>query len=156
MEDMPIPERRRIEAAILGQVYEVLKERHGEAEAKAVIGAAVSKSAIEQGKGFAEALGRAPDFTDFDALMALWTAEDALRVEKIALSEDRMAFNVTRCRYAEMYREMGHGEIGDLLSCNRDGGFCVGYNPEMELTRSQTIMQGADHCDFRYRMKGAG
>lgn len=156
MKDMPILERRRIEAAILGQVYEALKERHGEAEAKAVIGAAVSKSAIEQGKGFAEALGRAPDFTDFDALMALWTAEDALRIEKIGVSAERMDFNVIRCRYAEMYREMGLGEIGHLLSCNRDGDFCVGYNPEMELTRSQTIMQGADRCDFRYRMKREG
>ena len=48
---------------------------------------------------------------------------------------------------------MGMGHIGHLLSCNRDGHFCVGYNPKMQLTRTQTIMQGADHCDFRYRLK---
>ena len=48
---------------------------------------------------------------------------------------------------------MGLGDIGDLLSCNRDGDFCIGYNPEMELERTQTIMKGASHCDFRYRMK---
>jgi hypothetical protein len=52
-----------------------------------------------------------------------------------------------------MYRDMGLGEIGHLLSCNRDGDFCIGYNPNMELTRTQTIMKGASHCDFRYRMK---
>ena len=45
---------------------------------------------------------------------------------------------------------MGLGEIGGLLSCNRDGAFCEGYDPKLKLHRSQTIMQGASHCDFRY------
>jgi len=26
-----------------------------------------------------------------------------------------------------------------------------GFGPEIKLTRTQTIMQGASHCDFRYR-----
>ena len=26
---------------------------------------------------------------------------------------------------------MGIGEIGDLLSCQRDGDFCIGYNAEI-------------------------
>ena len=52
-----------------------------------------------------------------------------------------------------MYTEMGLGEIGHLLSCNRDELFIVGYNPDIELTRTQTIMGGAHHCDFRYRAK---
>ena len=45
---------------------------------------------------------------------------------------------------------MGLGEIGHLLSCNRDGAFCEGYDPKLKLERSQTIMQGASHCDFDY------
>ncbi|MFX8852579.1 L-2-amino-thiazoline-4-carboxylic acid hydrolase, partial [Acinetobacter baumannii] len=65
--------------------------------------------------------------------------------------ETHFDFNVVRCRYAEMYRQMGLGEIGPLLSCNRDGAFCDGYDPKLKLTRSQTIMEGASHCDFRYR-----
>ena len=59
-------------------------------------------------------------------------------------------FDVERCRYAEMYKEMGLGEIGHLLSCQRDATFCQGYDPRLKFTRSQTIMQGASHCDFRY------
>ena len=31
--------------------------------------------------------------------------------------------------------------------------FDPGYNPKMELTRTQTIMKGAPYCDFRYRLK---
>ncbi|HLY00558.1 MAG TPA: L-2-amino-thiazoline-4-carboxylic acid hydrolase, partial [Roseiarcus sp.] len=60
-------------------------------------------------------------------------------------------FNVRRCRYAETYRAMGLGAIGDILSCNRDGSFCEGYDPRIEFSRTQTIMAGASHCDFRYR-----
>ena len=25
-----------------------------------------------------------------------------------------------------------------------------GFNPDLKLTRTQTIMQGASHCDFRF------
>ena len=151
--DMPIIARRRIEAEILKHVYDVLRESHGEETARAAIGAAVSRSAIQQGERFRAALGRDPGFADFAAIMPNWTTGDSLRVEIKAQDAERFDFDVTRCRYAEMYRQMGLGEIGHLLSCNRDGDFCVGYNPKMELTRTHTIMQGAKSCDFRYRMK---
>ena len=36
---------------------------------------------------------------------------------------------------------MGLGDIGDILSCNRDGAFYEGYDPRIELTRTQTIMR---------------
>jgi len=62
----------------------------------------------------------------------------------------RYVFHVTRCRYAEMYRDMGLGDIGHLLSCQRDGTFCEGYDKRLKLKRTQTIMQGASHCDFSY------
>lgn len=153
MQEMPILQRRRIEAMVLKHVYEVIRERSGEEEAQAVIGQAVTNAAIDHGKGFAEALGRKPDLEDFLAIMPLWTKDDALQIEVLEASKDKLDFNVTRCRYSEMYKEMGLGDIGHLLSCNRDGDFCIGYNPDMELTRTQTIMKGASHCDFRYRMK---
>ena len=152
--DMPIIARRRIEAEILKHVYDVLRESHGEEAARSAIGAAVSRSAIQQGERFRAALGRDPGFEDFAAIMPNWTANDSLRIDIKAQDAERLDFDVTRCRYAEMYRQMGLGEIGHLLSCNRDGDFCVGYNPKMELTRTHTIMQGAKSCDFRYRMKG--
>ncbi|WP_460275310.1 L-2-amino-thiazoline-4-carboxylic acid hydrolase [Celeribacter sp. ULVN23_4] len=153
LNDIPILLRRKIEAMILKHVFDVITERSGREEAEAVLDAAVSKSAIEQGAMLAEELGHVPDLTDFAAIQPNWTREDALRIETIEMSEEKMDFNVVKCRYAEMYQEMGLGDIGHLLSCNRDGDFCIGYNPEIEMTRTQTIMKGASHCDFRYRMK---
>lgn len=152
LNDIPILLRRRIEAMMLKHVLDVITERTGREEAEAVIGAACSKSAIEQGQMMAQALGHPPDLTDFAEIQPNWTREDALRIEIVEMSEEKMDFNVVKCRYAEMYQEMGLGDIGHLLSCNRDGDFCIGYNPEIEMTRTQTIMKGASHCDFRYRM----
>jgi hypothetical protein len=83
-------------------------------------------------------------------LQDLGTQDDALTIEILTATEERFDYNVHRCRYAETYREMGLGAIGHLLSCNRDGTFCQGYDPRIKLTRTQTIMGGASHCDFRY------
>jgi len=33
----------------------------------------------------------------------------------------------------------------------QDFPFAEGFASDIKLTRTQTIMQGASHCDFRYR-----
>ena len=45
---------------------------------------------------------------------------------------------------------MGLGHIGHLMSCNRDGTFCEGYDPNIKLDRQHTIMSGSPRCTFRY------
>ena len=150
---IPIIEQRRIEANVLASVYEELKARRGEAEARSVIGEAVTRAAIRQGESFAGELDHPANFTDFSAILPNWTAGGALEMTVLEAGPETLSFNVTRCRYAEMYRAMGLGDIGDLLSCNRDGAFCEGFNPKMKLSRTQTIMSGASHCDFRYSME---
>jgi hypothetical protein len=155
MSDAPAPlpmiERRRIEATMLRHVYETLKESHGKAVAQATVAAAVRRSSVEQAAEMAKQAEGGTSLDSFAAIQSLWTMGDALTVEPVERTATTLAFNVTRCRYAEMYRDMGLGEIGHLLSCQRDGTFCEGYDPKLKMTRTQTIMQGASHCDFRYR-----
>jgi hypothetical protein len=153
MPTLSMLERRRIEAEMLKRVYDVLSEEQGRETAERILGEVVARAAVAQGESFRASLGKTPDLQDFAAILPLWTMEDALSIELLEEGRDKLDFNVTRCRYAEMYHGMGLGEIGHLLSCNRDGLFCTGYNPDIELTRTQTIMQGASHCDFRYRLK---
>ena len=69
----------------------------------------------------------------------------------IEQSEDAFAFDVTRCRYAEFYKELGEPELGFLLVCTADFATAEGFGGDIKLTRTQTIMQGAPHCDFSYR-----
>jgi hypothetical protein len=147
---LPMIERRRIEAAILKHVYETLKASHGDAVAKTTIAASVKRSSVEQGQQMAvEAAGK-PSLESFAAILPRWSADGALTMDITESSATKLEFNVTRCRYAEMYREMGLGDIGHLLSCQRDGTFCEGYDTRLKLARTQTIMQGASHCDFKY------
>ena len=156
MEPLPILQQRRIEANIMKHVYENLRERFGVEQARDIIRETVSKAAIEQGVSFAEQLDGDPNLKDFFDILPLWTKDGALEIDVLEASAVTLDFNVKRCRYAEMYREMGVGEIGDLLSCQRDGDFCIGYNADIEFRRTQTIMGGASHCDFRYRLQGEG
>ena len=149
-EGLSMLEKRRIEAEILKEVYETLKQSHGEEVAKKTIAESVRRSAIEQARAFAKAAPGGPSLKAFQDVMPLWTKGGALEIEVKEESDSTFRFNVVKCRYAETYKAMGLGEIGHLLSCNRDGAFCEGYDPRLKLARSQTIMQGASHCDFKY------
>ncbi len=153
-ERMGILRQRRIEAAFAKGVYDEMKAELGEARAKAILSRAVVKMAKETAAEMAkEAPGGEPSLEHFIALQPLWTKDDALRIETLRQDDKHYDFNVTRCRYAEMYREMGLADLGAVLSCNRDGAFCEGYHPKMKLERTQTIMGGATHCNFRYTME---
>jgi hypothetical protein len=143
-------ERRRIEATILKHVYDTLKASHGAETAARTVAEAVRKSAMDQGRQMAEAVGGQTSLQTFIDRQELWRRGDALQIEVQEQSATRYRYNVTRCRYAEMYRDMGLGEIGHLLSCQRDATFCEGYDKRLTLKRTQTIMQGASHCDFDY------
>ena len=150
MSDLPILTQRRIEAAFAKGVYDEIKAELGEATAKRILANAVIKLAKQAAAAMA-AQETAPSLDTFRAIQPRWTAEDALRIDVVKSTDTEFHFNVTRCRYAEMYRAMGLSDLGAVLSCNRDGAFCEGYDPRLKLERTQTLMGGATHCDFRYR-----
>lgn len=149
-QSMAMLERRRVEAGILKHVYDTLKTSHGADVAKSTIAGAVRAASIEQSKEVAAAHGGKTSLTTFIDAQEPWLRGGALTIEVLEKSETRYRFDVKACKYAEMYRAMGLAEIGPLLSCQRDGTFCEGYDRKLKLARSQTIMQGATHCDFDY------
>jgi hypothetical protein len=73
--------------------------------------------------------------------------------EMLKQDTDAMEFNITGCRYADFFRALGEPELGAVLTCEADNHMVEVGSPEVELTRTQTIMKGAKYCDFRYRMK---
>lgn len=145
--------RRRIEAGIIAPIYEEMRERLGEELAQSILDQAIRKAAIAAGQSFAAKTPGGTSLRSFQELQALWTQDDALVIEVVKATDTEFDYNVHRCRYAETYREMGLGKIGHLLSCNRDGVFCTGYDPRITLERTQTIMGGATHCNFRYTLQ---
>jgi L-2-amino-thiazoline-4-carboxylic acid hydrolase len=152
--EVPVLLKRRLQAEVIGPIFAEMVAELGEEKASAILDAAIRKAAISEGKSFAaqEPEGK-PTMAGFIKLYELWTRNGSLEIEVLEASDTRFDFNVTRCRYAETYREMGLGKVGHLLSCNRDGAFCEGYDPKLKLKRKQTIMEGATCCTFRYSLE---
>jgi predicted ArsR family transcriptional regulator len=144
--------RREIEARIVAPLLEALGQTFGHDAVRQVARDTIVRIAREQGAQLATRVG-GDDLAHFEQTMTAWTQDDALRIEVVERDGEHFGFNVTRCRYAELYRALGVPELGALLSCNRDYALIEGFNPTVELTRTQTIMQGASHCDFRYRLR---
>lgn len=151
--ELGILARRKIEAEIIKPIYDILVRDLGKVRAQAIIGEAIEQAAVAAGAEFARNEPEGADLRSFVTLQYLWEKDNALDVRVIDDDDEHYNYDVTRCRYAEMYHEMGLGEIGHLLSCARDEKFIVGYAPQVELTRTTTVMQGAPCCDFRYRVK---
>ena len=62
---------------------------------------------------------------------------------------DEVAVNVTSCAYAALMERLEAGDLGSLLICGED--YAAAAMGGMHLERTQTQMEGASHCDFRFR-----
>ncbi len=143
--------RREVEVRILSPVIEALGQSFGRDQVLSVIQRTIIKIAREQGADLSKLMGN-NTLQDFSETLQFWTRDNALEIEVIEESEEILSFNVTRCRYAELYDSLGLRDIGTIFSCARDFALIEGFNPDVSLTRTQTIMEGAPYCDFRYRL----
>lgn len=148
---LSVLERRRIEAGVLGPMLNAFRERFGDEATRETATGVITGIARKQGAEMADFLG-GNDLETFAANKDPWRKGGALDIEELERSSSVYSFNVTRCGYADMYRKMGYGELGDIFSCTRDFEFSTGFNSKIKLTRTQTIMQGAAFCDFRYTL----
>lgn len=150
MPKLPLLQQREIEAAIVGPVVRAFAREVGQERAVAILREVITDLARRGGRDLALALGT-DTLKAFAGSLDRWRENDALEIEMLEQSADRLSFNVVRCRYAEMYRALGLADLGSSLSCQRDFALVEGFNPEIKLERSQTLMQGAPYCDFRFR-----
>jgi hypothetical protein len=141
--------RREVEARILSPMIDALGERFGREEVLEIVRDTIVKIAQEQGGDLTKVMGGCGS-KEFLASLDYWKKDGALEIEILNDQDGHLDFNVTRCRYAEMYNALGIPELGSMLSCNRDYALIEGFNQAAKLERTQTIMDGASHCDFRY------
>ncbi|RJX35512.1 MAG: hypothetical protein C4525_03795 [Desulfarculus sp.] len=151
--EVPLLVRREIEAAVLGQVYQTLKEQLGPDRALSLLTQAVESAARQAGAAFAaEAPGGRPNLKHFATIwQRLTAAPGSLEIKDSQVQGGQMTLTVTHCGYLELYRNMGlPAELGPVLSCARDFAFAQGYSPHLSLERPISIGQGQDSCSFRY------
>jgi hypothetical protein len=148
---IPVLEQAKIQAQILVPLVKALQAELGEERANALVRRALGDLYRRYGEEF----WRAKQETHLGKVMAsafaTFARGDALDYRVREQSQDRFEIDVTGCRYAQFYQELGEPELGFLLVCSADFLMTEGFDPDIKLTRTQTIMQGASHCDFRFQ-----
>jgi fumarate reductase iron-sulfur subunit len=149
---VPLIVRREIEALLAAPIIKAFIDRFGREAALQVTQEVISTLARQSGEGLKVISGG----NSMDHLQKLWPVfgqGGTLEFELLPSTRTTSGLNVTRCRYAEMYRKHGLQEFGFLLSCGRDFAMMEGFNPKIKFARTQTIMEGAPFCDFRFTLE---
>lgn len=148
---IPVIQQAKIQAQVLVPLIKALQTELGEERANTIVRSALG----DIYRRFGEEFWRTKNEKNLGKIMAsafaTYAGEDALDYTVVEQSQDAFEIDVTGCRYAEFYKELDEPELGFLLVCSADFSTAEGFGPDIKLTRTQTIMQGASHCDFRYR-----
>lgn len=144
--------RREIEARLIVPIIEALSEEMDRDRVLAIIRKVIHDISYQQGVELANSL-ESNDLEHFAVVHEGWKKDNAIQTEVLEQTDKKFKFNVFRCRYAEMYEHLGIRELGKMLSCDRDFALIEGFNPNIRLTRTQTIMEGAGVCDFCFEQR---
>lgn len=147
---LPLLRQREVEAGVVAPLVAAFAAEVGAERAREIAAEVIKGLAREGGCAAAAALG-GNGLAELKQAVGRWTEGGALEIDVLRDDETAFEFNVTRCRYAEMYRRLGLADLGPVLSCNRDAAMIEGFNPDIAFRRTQTLMEGAAYCDFRYR-----
>ncbi len=141
---------REIQAPIVSSLIHGFAGEVGYEKTMKIAGKVISEDAIASGKKMAQEL-EGNTLTELSEIVKkVWANDGAIEIKMIKETDSELFFDVTYCEYAQMYEKMGIKDMGSTLSCIRDFSFLKGFNPQIELKRTQTIMEGAKYCDFRF------
>jgi len=136
----------KIQARVVIPILRALEQELGSGRAHSIVGRAIAESYAQwQGKA-ASARNLHPRETDIEEQFPVET-------EVVEDTDSTFAINMTRCRFAEYFRAIGAADVGSLLTCGVDFAAEAVLRPDWEFRRSQTIMGGASHCDFRWQLR---
>jgi predicted ArsR family transcriptional regulator len=145
-------DKTRIQAQVLVPVLRALRAELGKDKADAL----VKQALRDWSKQMFAAIGDGIDATPRRKWSAMQghmndVSGPAVEFEPKRKDKEALEFDVTRCRFAEFFRTLDEPELGALLACQTDFDIAAASGDEVTLERSQTIMQGAASCSFRYR-----
>lgn len=145
--DVPVLLRREIEALMIKPFLDAFAEELGHEKTYLIVEDVIKEIAKKQGADYAKLLNG----NDMESMLKqgeAWTANDALEIETDVEDGHILKQTVKRCSYVDMYERIGMKDLGYTLSCLRDEYFYNGFNDEMTMSRTKTLMTGDDCCDF--------
>ena len=152
--EITLLQQREIEARVLAPLIRAFCSEFGEERALGVVRRAIQDVAREAGRAAAAAHGGGLESLKKNCI-AKFNEGGALTVTPRRDDGECCVFDVTRCKFAELYKELGCADLGAALSCERDAAFLEGFDEGLEFERSETLMEGGARCDFCYRKRSA-
>jgi predicted ArsR family transcriptional regulator len=149
---LPLLDKTKIQAQVLVPVLRALRAELGKATADAIVKQALRDWSKQLFAAIAEQIEGSPR-QKWAAIQDVYGEVSGREVDYEIRRHDREALDVdvTRCRFAEFFRALGEPELGALLICEADFDIAAAGAGEVSLDRTQTIMQGAPSCTFRYK-----
>ena len=115
LNEIGVLKRREIEARLLAPIVDALGNKFGRHEVLEVVRDVVTGIARRQGRELATRLG-SNDLKAYGTSVEPWSRNDALQLHILDQNDSVLNFDVTKCRYAELYRSLGIEELGGILS----------------------------------------
>ena len=124
-------QRRKIEGRVLMPFIDACRKRFGDGPTRDSFSQRSASLPLAEGARWAEAFGG-----DIGGLRRIaeevWAGGGGMELEVIDQTADRLDFDVTRCGYAEFYKELGLVELGYQIHCTRDFAMITGFNDDIE------------------------
>lgn len=152
--EISLLDQAKIQAQVLVPVLKALREELGCERADAIVSNALRDWSREMFLRIGAGIPGTPreKWEAMNAASAPRIGSD-IDLEMLRQVPETLTFNVTGCRYADFFGQLGEPELGAVLLCEADYHMAEVGSPTVSLARTQTIMKGAAYCDFRYRMR---
>jgi hypothetical protein len=113
---------------------------------------------VENGVAAAQDTARRLGKNDFETLKSFFSPSNPVYSKtltfSVAESTDKVhELHVTECLWASTFLEAQAGDLGYAEVCFGDYQFAKSFNPEIEMVRTKTLMQGDACCNHRYLWK---
>jgi hypothetical protein len=152
--DITMLDKVKIQAQVLVPVMRALRAELGRDKTDALVRGALR----EWSKAIFAEIGRDIEGSPYRKFATMNTALADVTMQEVSFDMHRrdkeaLEFDITSCRFAEFFRALGEPELGALLICHVDADIADAGGSEVSFSRTQTLMQGASCCNFRYRFE---
>ena len=150
--DVSMLEKAKIQAQVLVPVMRALRAELGRDKADALVKGALRDWSKQLFADIAAGIEGSPrrKFATMNTAMADAT-EREVTFDMHRRDKETLEFDIKTCRFAEFFRALGEPELGALLICQTDVDIAEAGGSEVSFSRTQTLMQGASCCTFRYK-----
>ena len=117
---LPLIEQAKIQTRVLVPLVKALQAELGEQRANALVRRALGDIYRRYGEEFWRTKSEKNLGKIMASAFATFSRGDALNYQVREQSQDAFEIDVTGCKYAEFYKELGEPELGFLLVCSAD------------------------------------